>query len=139
MKAKKGFTLMEIMIAIVILSTMATVLITNVTGQQKKARVSQARILLSQVSNSLEMFYRDCSFYPTNEEGLEALVEPVPRCPSWGPEPYLVKGNIPRDPWGNELIYEYDELTDSYEILSLGSDRREGGVDYAQDLSSADP
>ena len=84
------------------------------------------------------MFYRDCSSYPTNEEGLYALIEPLPRCPSWGPEPYLVKALIPKDPWGNELIYEYDELTDTYEVLSLGSDRREGGENYAQDLSSAD-
>ncbi len=137
-KLNRGFTLMEIMIAIVILSTMATILITNVTGQQKKARISQAKILLSQVVSSIEMFYRDCSFYPTNEEGLTALVNPTDRCPSWGPEPYLVKGRIPKDPWGGNLIYEYDENTDTFEVFSLGSDRKEGGEGYAKDLSSLD-
>lgn len=129
---------MEIMIAIIILATMATVVISNVSGQQKKARVSQAKILISQVVNSIEMFYRDCSFYPTNEEGLEALTSPLERCPAWGPDPYLVKGRLPKDPWNAELVYEYDEETDSYEVFSLGSDRREGGEGYAQDLSSED-
>ena len=137
-KFNKGFTLMEIMIAIVILSTMATILITNVTGQQKKAKVSQAKILLSQVVNAIEMFYRDCSSYPSNEEGLTALTVPLERCSSWGPEPYLIKGRIPKDPWEGNLIYEYDENTDSFEVFSLGSDRKEGGEGYAADLSSAD-
>ena len=134
----RGFSLMEIMIALIILASMATFLISNVASQQKKARVSQAKILLSQVSNSLEIFQRDCSFYPTSEEGLDALVEPLDRCISWGPEPYLRNGKLPQDPWGNQLIYEYDESLSSYELFSLGSDRKEGGEGYAADLSSKD-
>ena len=134
---QKGFSLIEIMIAVVILASMATVIVSNVASQHKKSQVSQAKILLSQVSNSLEMFYRDCSFYPTTDEGLDALLDPVSRCPSWGPEPYLTKG-FPKDPWGNGLVYEYDESSGLYEIFSLGSDKKEGGEGYATDLSSRD-
>ena len=133
----KGFSLIEIMIAVIILASMATIVVSNVASQHKKAQVSQAKILLSQVSNSIEMFYRDCSFYPTTDEGLDALLDPVTRCPSWGPESYLTRG-YPKDPWGNRLIYEYDESSDSYEIFSLGKDKKEGGQGYAADLSSRD-
>ena len=137
-KYNRGFSLMEIMIAVIILASIATVVISNVSGQQKKAQVYQANILIDQVSQSLEMFYRDCSFYPTTEEGFIALLEKVDRCPSWGPEPYLTRDEIPKDPWGGELIYEYDDTSSSYEIFSLGSDRKEGGEGYAQDISSRD-
>jgi len=82
---------MEIMIAVIILASIATVVISNVTGQQKKAQVYQANILIDQVSQALEMLYRDCSFYPATEEGFIALFEQVDRCPSWGPEPYLTR------------------------------------------------
>ena len=133
----KGFSLIEIMIAVIILASMATVVVTNVASQHKKAQVSQAKILLSQITNSIEMFYRDCSFYPSTDEGLDALLDPVDRCPSWGPEPYLTKG-YPKDPWGSRIIYEYDEASGSYEIFSLGSDKTEGGENYATDLSSRD-
>lgn len=135
-KYNRGFSLMEIMIAVIILASIATVVISNVSSQQKKAQVYQAQILIDQVSQSLEMFYRDCSFYPSNEEGFIALLEKVDRCPSWGPEPYLTRNQTPKDPWGGELIYEYNEATSSYAIFSLGSDRTEGGEGYAQDISS---
>lgn len=134
----RGFSLIEVMIAVAIVATMATILITNFSEEHKKAQVSQAKIILSQVVQSLETFYRDCSFYPTTEEGLEALVVAPERCPSWGPKPYFRKGKIPKDPWKNHLIYEYDELTGAFELFSLGKDGREGGEDYDTDLSSND-
>ena len=135
-KQSRGFSLMEIMIAVLIIASMATVLITNVTAQFNKSKVAQAKILLSQISQALDTFYRDCSFYPESEEGLDALVFPLERCGAWGPEPYLKGGKLPKDPWDNDLIYEYDDTSGAYEIFSLGKDRREGGEGYAADLSS---
>ena len=138
LKRRRGFSLMEVMIALAIIVTMATVLIGNFSSQFRKSQVSQAKILLAQVVQSLETFYRDCSFYPTADEGLLALAEKLDRCPSWGPEPYFKKGKIPKDPWKRDLIYEYDEESGSFEVLSLGKDGREGGEDYDSDLSSDD-
>ena len=136
--SSRGFSLMEIMIAVVIIATMATVLITNLTAEFNKSKISQAKILLAQVVQSLETFYRDCAFYPSTAEGLTALVNELGRCPAWGPEPYFKNGKIPQDPWNNELVYEYNDITGEFEVFSLGKDRREGGEDYDTDLSSKD-
>ena len=58
-------------------------------------------------------------------------------CESWGPDPYLKNGKIPKDPWNNKLVYEYNADSNKYNILSYGADRRPGGADFNKDISSA--
>ena len=136
---QKGMTLMEIMIVLILLAGFATIMVTTVMPKLKQAKVSQAKILLSSISDAIEAYYMDCNAYPKNDQGLEALVLGSEDCPSWaGPQAYLKKGRLPKDPWGANLIYFYEEETDSFEIKSLGADKREGGEGLAQDLSTND-
>ena len=125
-------TLIEIMIVIAILGGLMAILGQTVMGRLKKANMNQAKILIGEVSKALDMYYTDCSSYPTTEEGLQALLAKPASCNSWGPEPYLKKMN--KDPWGGEL--QYESHGNSYTIRSLGADKREGGTGDGEDISS---
>lgn len=132
----KGFTLVEIIVVITLLVGMSATLIVNVMGRGEKAKVNQAKITISRLEDAINTFYLDCNYYPSTEEGLEALAIASQKCESWGPEPYLKKGRIPKDPWKNDFIYQYDESTGSFEIISLGKGGKPGGEDLATDISS---
>ena len=132
LKNNRGMTLIEIMIVIAILGGLMAILGQTVMGRLKKANMNQAKILIGEVSKALDMYYTDCSTYPSTEEGLQALIQKPAGCASWGPDPYLKKLN--KDPWGKELIYE--NVGNTYIIRSLGADKREGGSGDGEDISS---
>ena len=130
-KNSKGMTLLEIMIVLAILGGLITILATQVTKQLGKARHKEARIQISEIGKSLDMFYTDCGYYP---QSLDELLNPASECPNWGPDPYIKK--IPKDPWNSEFIYENSGGT--YILISLGEDRREGGEGNSKDIKSDD-
>src|ERR1700722_13471792 len=135
---QRGMTLIEIMIVLVILGSMAGVLVVQVSKSLQKSRVQQAKILISEVGKALDQFNTDCGFYPTTDQGIQALVT-LPAggktCSNWGPESYIKK--MPKDPWHNDLIYN---CTDGqhYTLKSLGADGKEGGEGLNADISSED-
>lgn len=135
LKSKAGMTLIEILVVITIIAFLFTTIFTSVNQRRKKAQVSQAKILIRLVDQSVMEFNHDCGYYP---ETLTDLVEPVDGCESWGPKPYLKNGKIPKDPWNNEVVYEYYPDTNDYEVISYGADRRAGGDEFSRDLSSKD-
>ena len=133
---QRGMTLIEIMIVLVILGSMAGILVVKVSDSLKKSRVQQGKILISEVGKALDQFNTDCGFYPTTDQGIQALIStPVggKTCSNWGPESYLKK--MPKDPWKNELVYS---CTDGqhYILKSLGADGKEGGEGFNTDISS---
>ena len=134
LKNAKGMTLLEIMIVLVILSGLIGVLATQVTSRLGKARVQEAKIQMSEIQKALDMFYTECGFYPSTEQGLNALVEQPSNCSNWGPDPYLKK--MPKDPWGQNFIYELQNGRPF--LVSLGEDQREGGSGLAADITSDD-
>jgi len=138
LKNQRGMTLLEIMIVLVILGSMATILVTQVSKNLAKSRVQQAKILISEVGKALDQFNTDCGFYPTTDQGLQALVTAPAggrTCSNWGPEAYLKK--LPKDPWRNDLIYTCND-GQHYIIKSLGADGKEGGDGLNADISSED-
>lgn len=132
---ERGMTLVEIMIVLVILGGLASVLASVVVGRLRSARIRQAKLQISEIGKLLDQFNAECNFYPTTEQGLEALVHAPtqePTCANWGPDPYIKK--TPKDPWGHPFIYE--NQGGSYVLKSLGSDNREGGAGESADISS---
>ena len=134
----KGFSLMEILIALTIMVGIGALVTTNFIARQKKSQVDQAKISITRLVDAINTFYLDCSYYPSNAEGLEALVIRQEKCESWGPEPYLKNGKLPKDPWKNDFIYQYNESIGQFEVISLGKGGQEGGEGYAADISSTD-
>ena len=112
------------------------------SGQVDRARVTTAKSDIASLSQALDMYKLDNHFYPTTDQGLEALVSrpqssPEPR--NWNPEGYIKGNKLPLDPWDGEYVYmSPGEDNRPYELISLGADARLGGEGYAADISSSD-
>ena len=133
LSSKKGMSLVEVMIVLVIIASLTAALAMVVQGRMQKSRIQNTKIILSNVSKAIEIFYVDCGFYPNS---LDDLIEAPESCGSdWGPVAYIKKKKFPpKDAWKKPLIYESDG--DSYVLKSLGKDGREGGTGEKLDLSS---
>ena len=132
-----GFTLIEIMVVIIILGLLATLVIPNITGYTEKAKREKVRADIASLEGALDLFKADNGFYPTTEQGLEALmVKPTTgRVPAkWIEGGYFKKG-IPLDPWGSRYVfYSPGRRGEQYEVISYGPD----GLESGDDISSSD-
>lgn len=136
-----GFTLIEIMVVVVILSVLIGLVAPNILGRVDEARVTAAKTDIETLGQSLELYKLDNHHYPSTDQGLEALVKkptgsPEPR--NWNSSGYLKKRTIPLDPWGNEYVYLSVANGSRYELYSLGADGREGGEGYNADIGVDD-
>ncbi|MCM8822806.1 MAG: type II secretion system major pseudopilin GspG [Candidatus Omnitrophica bacterium] len=142
MKLKKGFTFIELMAVVVILGILAMYVMPRIFGRLDEAKVTAAKVQMKSLEQALRLFYLDNSFYPSTEQGLEALVvKPVSgRIPEkWREGGYLEKNTIPLDPWGHPYVYlSPGRNGEDYEIVSYGKDGQEGGTGYDADISSSD-
>jgi len=128
MKKEKGFTLLELLVVIVILSLLAALLVPKLTGRVDEAKIDTTKIQLKEIKRALEMYKVDNGTYPTTEQGLKALVKkpdspPTPK--KW--RQYLEQ--IPKDGWGNEFIYIYPAENHPFELKSKGPDGEIGTED----------
>ena len=116
-RRERGMTLIEIMVVITILGLIAAAVAVNVVGQLSEAKVKQARTDLHTIENCLDMFKVDKGRYPTQEEGLQAVVA-AGKC----------KAGL-KDPWGNPYVYIQPGQVhaDSFDIKSYGADGQPGG------------
>ena len=131
-----GLSLIEMLVVIGILAFIMSVVARNVSQSRKKSNVNKVKILIGLIQQAMEEFSYDCGYYP---ESLEDLVSAPGDCEEWGPSPYLKNGKIPKDPWGQSFLYEYDEESDNYAIISYGADRKPGGSGrFNKDISSLD-
>ena len=134
---KKGFTLIELMIVIVILGILAGIVVPRLMSEPDKARVVKAKMQIQNLSVAVKKFKMDNGFYPTTEQGLEALVTKpsIGSIPAhYPPHGYISK--VPKDPWGNAYIYISPGEHADFEIISLGADGKEGGEGYDKDIKS---
>lgn len=131
-----GMTLMEIMIVIAIIGLIMGIVGTNVMKRFDEAKVESTKVQMKQLSVILQDFKRVCGFYPTQEQGLEALVKaPAGReCKNYDPEGFVKK--VPKDAWSNDFLYFSDGS--KFTIKSLGGDAKEGGTGTDADISSDD-
>jgi len=90
-----GFTLVEIMVVVVILGILAVLIVPRVLGRSDEARQAAAKHDIATVMQSLKLYKLDNGRYPTNDQGLQALVtkpEQPPIPPNWKPNGYLEIG-----------------------------------------------
>ncbi len=132
---RKGFSLIEIMIVIIILGLLASLVLPNLIGQSDEAKKKLVCIQMKSIAESLKTFKLYNGTYPTTEEGLEALIknpdpEKYPEYPSQG---FLDEGKLPKDPWGGKYIYTYEN--GDFNLISLGADGKEGGEAENKDIT----
>jgi len=130
--SNKGFTLIELMLVVIIIGVLAAMVIPRFVGRTQQARVARAEADINvNLATALDLYELDNGFYPTTDQGLDALRTsptslPVP--PNWN-GPYLKKR--PVDPWGREFVYISPGIRNpgDYDLVSWGVDGMEGGDD----------
>ncbi len=131
---RKGFSLIEIMIVIIILGLLAGLVLPNLLGQGEQAKRKIVCIQMQSIKDALKNFKLQNGMYPTTEEGIKALLtnpdeEKYKSYPNGG----FLDEKEPHDPWKNPYIYTNDE--GAIDILSLGADGKEGGRAEAADIA----
>lgn len=132
-----GFTLIELMVVIVILGILAGLVVPRITEKPEEARRVKAELQIQELSSALKEFKIDNGFYPSTEQGLQALVEK----PAVGKTPRNYPSNgymdkIPKDPWGNDYVYISPGEHGDFDIISYGADGEEGGEGNNADVKS---
>jgi general secretion pathway protein G len=144
MKDKKkiiryGFTMVELMAVLIILGLLATVVIKNFVGSVDKAKITTTKANLRLLHSAINQFKMDTGRYPTEDEGLGALITQPDDVTNYPPDGYLDTTDLPKDGWGRDFVYIlYPESGKSFVIKSYGADGEEGGEGYDSDLLSTD-
>ena len=134
---QRGFTLMEIMVVIFIIGLLIAVVAPSVLGNQDKAMKQKVMADLATLEQALDMYRLDNLRFPSNEQGLAALVkkptqEPLPR--SWRSDGYVRR--LPQDPWGTPYQYRMPGEHGRVDVYSLGADGVPGGEGQDADLGN---
>ena len=135
-RAARGFTLIEMLVVIAIIALLAGLVGPAVMDRLGGAKSKTAGIQIADLDKSLELFKLDVGRYPTNAEGLQALVAKPGSAGGWN-GPYLKGGALPTDPWCNAYRYANPGPKGGIEILSLGADNAPGGDGENADVSNA--
>jgi general secretion pathway protein G len=114
----------------VILVVLAGVVATRFSNRTEQARQTAARTDIAAIDTAIDAFEVDCGRFPTNEEGIAALIQQPANTEGWR-GPYLKRNSVPVDPWKNPYVYRYpgSHNTYGYDLFSMGPDGREGTDD----------
>jgi general secretion pathway protein G len=126
-----AFTLIELLLVMVILVTLATLVVPRFVGRAETTKKQTAAIAIrSNIPTALGMFEQDVGHLPTTQEGLRSLVEQPAGATNWH-GPYFENGVLPIDPWGQEYIYEQPSKHTNmdFDLYSSGPDKQAGTED----------
>lgn len=134
----KGFSLIEVIVVLVIITLLASIIAPNILGRADDARVGKARADFASIEAALSMYRLDNYNYPSSEQGLRALVEkptmqPVPA--NWRADGYL--SEQPIDPWGRPYLYLHPGRDGRpFDLFTYGADGVQGGEGPDADIGN---
>lgn len=132
-----GFSLVEIMVTVLIMTLLAVVVFVNVFPNFERSQVAKARTDIASLENALELYRLQMLSYPSIEHGLEALVSAPDGLAA--PERYPTEGfikRLPNDPWGAPYQYEFPGQNSTVDIYSYGADGQPGGEGLDADIGN---
>ena len=119
----QGFTLIEVMVVVVILSILAAIIVPKVMDRPDTARLVKAKSDIRALESALNLYKLDNFDYPSTDQGLQAL---VPK--------YIDR--LANDPWGNPYLYLSPGLHGDMDIYTLGADGLQGGEGKNADIGN---
>lgn len=136
-RREAGFSLLELMVVVVILSILALVIVPRVIDRPDQARAARAQTDMAAIASAVKLYRLDNFRYPTTEQGLAALVtrpgsDPVP--PNWAENGYIDR--LPKDPWGRPYLYLSPGVHGEFDIFTYGADGVAGGSGADADIGS---
>jgi general secretion pathway protein G len=129
-----GFTLLELLVVLGIITLLVTLAYPQVTRYLGTARTETARAQMSAIASALELFALDNGGFPSQQAGLSALAKAPPGLKTWR-GPYLKKAEGLVDPWGRPYQYRAPGRNAPFEIVTLGRDNAAGGTGEDQDVA----
>lgn len=138
-RSTQGFTLIELLVVLIIIGILAGYVGPKIMGHPEEAKRTMAAVQITSLETALESYKLDNGFYPSTEQGLQALVEApsAGRLPAkWRAGGYLTKRKVPQDPWGNDYIYLSPGSHGDFDIISYGSDGQAGGEGDEKDITN---
>jgi general secretion pathway protein G len=135
--AIQGFTLIEVMVVVVILSILAAIIVPKIIERPDEVRLVRVKQDIRTIEAALKLYRLDNYVYPSTDQGLEALVSK----PSGMPEPRQWKAggyldNLPKDPWGFPYNYLSPGEHKDFDIWSYGADGQPGGTGTGADIGN---
>ena len=135
----RGFTLIELLVVLVIIGILAGYIGPKIIGRPEEARRTKAEVQVAGLQTALKMYKLDNGFYPSTDQGLNALVEmpksgKIPR--KWREGGYLDANHVPRDPWDNPFAYVSPGRHGEFDLSSYGADGEQGGEGSDSDINS---
>lgn len=132
-----GFSLLELMVVVVILSILALVIVPRVIDRPDQARAARAQSDIAAIVSAINLYRLDNFRYPTTEQGLAALVtrptsDPAPA--NWAENGYMDRN--PVDPWGQDYKYLEPGVHGDFDVFSYGADGVAGGSGADADIGS---
>lgn len=126
---QSAFTLVEMLLVLVIIGTLAAIVVPKIAGKGEQARVTAAHTQITSIGTALDMFEVDNGYYPKGKDGLNDLLQAPRDAQSWK-GPYL-KSDVPLDPWGHAYVYECPGKHNptGYDLYSVGPDGQAGNDD----------
>lgn len=135
MKAQTGFTLLELLVVILIIGLLTGIVGPRFLGQIARSEVTAAKAQIDAFDKALQSYRIDMGRFPTDGEGLRALVVAPGSDPRWR-GPYL-KDSVPLDPWGAPYTYRAQSTRGKdFDLSSFGRDRAAGGSGDDADITN---
>ena len=126
-KKQDGFTLIEIMVVLIIIAIMASFVVPSVINRPDQARLTKVKNDILTIESALDLYKLDNGTYPSNDKGLEALIED---------EENLYLKRLPLDPWNEPYQYSNPGKNSKIDIFSLGADSQLGGNGNDKDIGN---
>lgn len=130
-RAKKHFTLIELMIVIVILVALASAATPVYLNYLKNANIGTAKTQIKLLEDALTGYRLDVGTYP---DSLDGLMENISQSEKWS-GPYI-QPKVPQDPWGNDYVYVFPGEHRDFDLSSYGADGQPGGDGENADINN---
>lgn len=132
-RADAGISLLEIMVVLAIIALIAGLSTPRIMQGFGRAKSTVAETQMTNVRGALQLYYIDVGRYPSEGEGLKALLVAPANLAGWD-GPYIDQAEQIIDPWGREIVYRSPGSERAFELISYGRDGHPGGTKEDSDI-----